>query len=92
MVLPSSENTSDDCLSKEIRQKQRKEQTSSPECQNIKRRMTYQKLICCGNMAHNCVEVAISLLFFHTELPKTIQKTKPKVNVWFTTAVAKYLP
>lgn len=37
MVLPSSKNTSDDSMPKEIWQRQRKGQTSSPECQKYKK-------------------------------------------------------
>ena len=38
-------------------------------------------------MSYNPEKLAGSPFIFHSELPKTIQKTKPKVNVSFTTAV-----
>lgn len=38
-------------------------------------------------MAHNPEKLAGSLFIFHSELPKTIRKTKSKVNLPFTTAV-----
>lgn len=44
-------------------------------------------------MAHNPAKLANCLYsFFTMNFPNTIQKTKPKVNMQFTTAVAKALP
>ena len=78
MVLPGSENTSDDCLSKEIRQKQRKEQTSSPECQKYKKKNDISKINLLGKHGTQlCRSGYLSILFSH-RTPKDYSKDKTK--------------
>lgn len=85
MVLLSSENTSDDSLSKEIRQKQRKEQTSSPECQKYKKKNDTSKINALVKHGTQLCRLATSILFSHRtpkDYSKDKTKSKPMVYNW----------
>lgn len=76
----NSNTTFDASLPQEKRQK-REKQASSSECQKYKKRNETSKLISWRCRAYNSAELAAPLFSFHSEFPKTTQKTTPKVNL-----------